>query len=821
MFVVGLCSLALLIALAAGAAPAGAIVAKIGGHGYGITPMNGAGEGELAARYEAQDAERLQVGPLAQRYDVGPSGGTQLFNAEDGPVMHSATTHVIYWDPNKEFTTTTKGIVDGFFGNVAQDSGLPTNVFAIAGQYTDSTGHAAYSSTSAAPKTDTEKYPTGECTAPNGFFADPGPPYSECLLDEQLQAELSRFVTAEKLPVGPTQLYFLLLPHKVATCFEEEVEFEPGVFEQACSNNVFCAYHSYIEPATANEIIYADIPFSLLDSGDAKGCQDDGHATLQQPNPDNAAGKNTETRFADVALKYISHEYIEAVTDPLVNEATAWVDAHGEEIGDKCNGVDGPSNGIGRDPNSFLPVLGGSAAEGTLFNQEIDESHYYLQSEWDNAGKACLMKPLNLGAGSFAVPSATAGSPVGFTGSATDPYGHLDPTWAFGDGVSAEGVSPTHTYGAAGEYTVTMTPRDAFTGSTGASVSHKVKVASPVGKFSLVVKKVGTGKGNVGSTPAGIECGAKCSAEFNEGTEVTLTPAAEAGSSFSGWAGACSGTGPCKVTLSAAREVEASFVTNPTFTLTVAKIGSGSGTVTSLPAGIDCGGICAFAFADGQHVNLTATPEAGSRFVRWSGEACEGATVSACEAIVSGKAISLKAEFAEVSSGGGGTGAGGATGGGGATGAGALSGTTSTLTAALAAPAPNSNFTETAAVSARTGAIAFTILVSNPGTLSWLATFPNGKFGAFASASRCRAGQLRIAGKCRPARISFAKGSAAAGAAGTVKVTLKPDASASKALRSALKRRRGLPVTVVLTFKSSLGGGAVAHSRTLTVKLKK
>ena len=32
--------------------------------------------------------------------------------------MHSVTTHVIYWDPNKEFTSTTKGIVDGFFANV-------------------------------------------------------------------------------------------------------------------------------------------------------------------------------------------------------------------------------------------------------------------------------------------------------------------------------------------------------------------------------------------------------------------------------------------------------------------------------------------------------------------------------------------------------------------------------------------------------------------------------------------------------------------------------------------------------------------------------
>ncbi|HST34598.1 MAG TPA: PKD domain-containing protein [Solirubrobacteraceae bacterium] len=816
MFVVILCTLALLVALAAVATPAGAIVAKISGHGYGITPINSAVNADLAGRYETQHAEGLQGSPLAHRYDVGPSGGTQLFNAEDGPVMHSATTHVIYWDPNEEFKTTTKGIVDGFFGSVAHDSGLPTNVFAIAGQYTDSTGHAAYSSTSAAPKTDTEKYPTGECTAPNGFFADPGPPYTECLLDEQLQAELSRFITAEKLPVGPTQLYFLLLPHKVATCFEEEVEFEPGVFEQACSNNVFCAYHSYIEPGTANETIYADIPFSLLDGGDAKGCQDDGHAQIQQPNPDNAAGKNTETRFADVALKYISHEYIEAVTDPLVNEETAWVDAHGEEIGDKCNGVHGPSNGIGKDPNSFLPVLGGTAAEGTLFNQEIDEGHYYLQSEWDNAGKACLMKPLNLGAGSFAVPSATAGSPVGFTGSATDPYGSLDPSWTFGDSGSAEGVSPTHTFALEGEYTVTMTPKDSLTGSTGTPVSHIVKVAAPIVEFPLSVAKVGTGSGNVISAPAGIECGGTCSATFPEGTEVTLTAAPEAGSSFSGWAGPCAGAGKCKVTLDKAREVKAEFAASPKFALEVSKVGTGKGTVSSSPAGISCGAACSAEFAEGQKVALTATAESGSTFVRWSGGACEGATADTCEVVIPVKALSVKAEFAASSSGG------GAGGDGGTGGPGILTGnSTSALATTVTAPAPNSTFTVSSAANPKTGAIAVTLALANPGMLGWAATFPNGKFGAFVSASKCKAGQLRLAGKCRPAKIAYAKGSQAVGAAGNVTITLKPSASALKALKSALKQGKGVPVSVVLKFQSSFGGAPVSHTQTVIVKPKK
>ena len=62
----------------------------------------------------------------------------------------------------------------------------------------------------------------------------------------------------------------------------------------------------------------------------------------------------------------------------------------------------------------------------------------------------------------------------------------------------------------------------------------------------------------------------------------------------------------------------------PTNTLSVAKAGAGSGTVTSSPAGIDCGASCSQAFADGSQVTLTATPASGSTFVGFSGAGCVG-----------------------------------------------------------------------------------------------------------------------------------------------------------------------------------------------------
>jgi hypothetical protein len=77
--------------------------------------------------------------------------------------------------------------------------------------------------------------------------------------------------------------------------------------------------------------------------------------------------------------------------------------------------------------------------------------------------------------------------------------------------------------------------------------------------YTLSVTKSGSGSGTVTSLPAGISCGTKCSSTYAAGTKVVLTATPSTGSTFAGWRGACSGTGPWTVTLSSAASVTATF----------------------------------------------------------------------------------------------------------------------------------------------------------------------------------------------------------------------------------------------------------------------
>lgn len=67
-------------------------------------------------------------------------------------------------------------------------------------------------------------------------------------------------------------------------------------------------------------------------------------------------------------------------------------------------------------------------------------------------------------------------------------------------------------------------------------------------------------------------------------------------------------------------------------TLNVSRLGTGTGTVTSNPAGIACGATCTSSFTFNANVSLSQVPTAGSSFVGWGGD-CSG--TGACSVLMS------------------------------------------------------------------------------------------------------------------------------------------------------------------------------------------
>ena len=127
-----------------------------------------------------------------------------------------------------------------------------------------------------------------------------------------------------------------------------------------------------------------------------------------------------------------------------------------------------------------------------------------------------------------------------------------------------------------------------------------------------------------------------------------------------------------------------------------------------------------------------------------------------------------------------------------------------------------------ATIDERTGTVTLSESLPGAGTLSWLLTFQNGRFGVFAASnSGCRTGFVRLKGRCRPARVVFAKGSRAVASSGVASFKIKPTSAGLAALRRALKQKRGVPVLVTLTFAAAGAGTPVTHVQSLLVRLKR
>jgi hypothetical protein len=92
-----------------------------------------------------------------------------------------------------------------------------------------------------------------------------------------------------------------------------------------------------------------------------------------------------------------------------------------------------------------------------------------------------------------------------------------------------------------------------------AGTAYGDEVSFQTGREHLAVSISGSGNGQVSSSPAGIDCGADCSENYDRDTVVRLTAVPDECSAFSGWSGACSGTETCVVTMGGPQSVTATF----------------------------------------------------------------------------------------------------------------------------------------------------------------------------------------------------------------------------------------------------------------------
>jgi uncharacterized repeat protein (TIGR02543 family) len=106
-----------------------------------------------------------------------------------------------------------------------------------------------------------------------------------------------------------------------------------------------------------------------------------------------------------------------------------------------------------------------------------------------------------------------------------------------------------------------------------------------------------------------------------DGTAVTAV--ADPGYHFVNWSDASIANPRTDTNVIEDLDVTANFALS-NYSLNITKTGTGSGTVTSEPEGINCGATCSYDFNNNTLVTLSAAAASGSWFAGWSGEGCSG-----------------------------------------------------------------------------------------------------------------------------------------------------------------------------------------------------
>ena len=234
-----------------------------------------------------------------------------------GSVM-AGTTHIyaIFWEPRGNVAPGYNRLLTRFFQDVGNSP-----LYRIAGEYKQANG--------AAPAN----------AVLSGVWMDYRHYSGNTILDSDIQHEVTRAQRTNGWQSSMHNMFFVFTEAGENICID-------GTHAQ-CATNTFCAYHS----AFGTNTIYASMPYAA-----SFGCE-------------NTVGPNHNA--ADETIDGASHELMEAVTDPL---GDAWVDASGNEIGDKC-----------------VAQFGWRNAQGA--NVVWNGHSYLVQKEWDNQTGTCRLAP--------------------------------------------------------------------------------------------------------------------------------------------------------------------------------------------------------------------------------------------------------------------------------------------------------------------------------------------------------------------------------------------------------------------------------------------
>ena len=145
-------------------------------------------------------------------------------------------------------------------------------------------------------------------------------------------------------------------------------------------------------------------------------------------------------------------------------------------------------------------------------------------------------------------------------------------------------------------------------------------------QFNVDVSINPPGGGSVTTTPMGINCPGTCSQLFNINSNITFNEMADPDFNFVNWTGDDDCTDGVIQDLTADTSCTANFDIKK-FTVTVNLAGSGGGTVTSAPVGINCPGDCSEIYIIHTAVTLTAVPDAVSMPAVWSPN-CPGGVIA-------------------------------------------------------------------------------------------------------------------------------------------------------------------------------------------------